>query len=47
MRRILGLRLTLLVSDCRTALNKKEKPPMNVVGDVGGKIAIIVVSSHS
>lgn len=21
----------------------KEKPPMNVVGDVGGKIAIIVV----
>jgi len=24
------------------ALNRKEKPPMNVVGDVGGKIAIIV-----
>jgi len=24
-------------------LNRKEKPPMNVVGDVGGKIAIIVV----
>lgn len=23
-------------------LNRKEKPPMNVVGDVGGKIAIIV-----
>ena len=23
----------------------KEKPPMNVVGDVGGRIAIIVVST--
>jgi hypothetical protein len=24
----------------------KEKPPINVVGDVGGRIAIMVVSSH-
>ena len=24
----------------------KEKPPFNVVGDVGGRIAIIVVSSQ-
>ena len=27
-----------------TGLLPKEKPPMNVVGDVGGKIAIIIVS---
>ena len=26
-------------------LVEKEKPPMNVVGDVHGKIAIIIVSS--
>lgn len=25
----------------------KEKPPINVVGDVGGRIAIMVVSSNS
>lgn len=24
----------------------KEKPPINVVGDVGGRIAIMVVSRH-
>lgn len=24
----------------------KEKPPINVVGDVGGRIAIMVVSFH-
>ena len=26
-------------------LTAKEKPPINVVGDVGGRIAIMVVSS--
>lgn len=25
----------------------KEKPPINVVGDVGGRIAIMVVSFHN
>ena len=25
---------------------EKEKPPLNVVGDVHGKIAIMIVSSH-
>lgn len=33
----------VMVFLCFPALNRKEKPPMNVVGDVGGKIAIIVV----
>lgn len=27
------------------ALAAKEKPPINVVGDVGGRIAIMVVSN--
>ena len=27
-----------------SVLTAKEKPPINVVGDVGGKVAIIVVS---
>ena len=27
-----------------TVLAAKEKPPINVVGDVGGRIAIMVVS---
>ena len=29
-----------------SGLLPKEKPPLNVVGDVGGRIAIIVVSSY-
>lgn len=33
--------LTMLFFSVLTA---KEKPPINVVGDVGGKVAIIVVS---
>ena len=28
-----------------SAMAAKEKPPINVVGDVGGRIAIVVVSS--
>lgn len=28
-----------------SGLLPKEKPPLNVVGDVGGRIAIIVVST--
>lgn len=28
---------------CISAIQAKEKPPLNVVGDVGGRIAIIVV----
>ncbi len=29
------------------AVTAKEKPPINVVGDVGGRIAIVVVSIQS
>lgn len=33
------------VGDGVPALAAKEKPPINVVGDVGGRIAIMVVSN--
>ena len=37
--------MRVIVSTFFVVLTAKEKPPINVVGDVGGKIAIIVVSS--
>ena len=34
---------TLYVFTWFTGLKAKEKPPIHIVGDVGGKIAIVVV----